>query len=169
MASRIPERIRQAIELLAVQPDDRLLEIGCGSGVAASLVCERLVEGRMLAIDRSEIQVERARRRNEEHVASGRLAVETVALAVLGVGVAFDKVFAINVNLFWLGPAAELERIRRALVPDGKLFLVNEPPSAAQIAETAEKVAAVLRSSGFVEPEILTPAANVLACVSRPV
>ncbi|MGH3039462.1 MAG: SAM-dependent methyltransferase [Gaiellaceae bacterium] len=168
MASRIPERIRLAVELLAVEPGDRVLEIGCGSGVAASLVCERLVEGRMLAIDRSESQVERARRRNVEHVAAGRLAVETAALADLDADDVFDKVFAINVNLFWLGPAGkELERIRRALAPDGRFFLFYEPPSAAQLARTAEKVAAFLRSGGFAEPEILTPAPDVLCCVSR--
>jgi cyclopropane fatty-acyl-phospholipid synthase-like methyltransferase len=169
VAARIPERIRLAVELLAVEPSDRVLEIGCGSGVAASLVCERLDEGWMLAIDRSELQVERAQRRNEEHVFSGRLAVETAALADLDADDAFDKAFAINVNLFWLGPAGqELERIRRALAPDGKLFLVYEPPSAGQIPETAEKVAATLRSGGFTEPEILAPATNVLCCVSRP-
>jgi hypothetical protein len=74
-----------------------------------------------------------------------------------------------NVNLFWLGPAAEeFERVRRALAPDGRLFLFYEPPSVTQVSRTAEKVAAALRSGGFAEPEILVPAANVLCCVSRP-
>jgi cyclopropane fatty-acyl-phospholipid synthase-like methyltransferase len=170
LAPRIHERIRLAVELLDVQPGDRVLELGCGPGVAASLVCELLGEGRMLAIDRSEIQVERARSRNEEHVASGLLALDTVALADLDVGSArFDKVFAMNVNLFWLGPAAEeLERVRPALAPDGRLFLFYEPPTATQVSRTAEKAASVLRSGGFAEPEILAPAANVLCCVSRP-
>jgi protein-L-isoaspartate O-methyltransferase len=38
----IPKRIRWAVETLAVQPADRLLEIGGGPGLAASLICERL-------------------------------------------------------------------------------------------------------------------------------
>lgn len=139
-----------------------MLEIGCGSGVAASLVCARLVEGRMLAIDRSAIQIERTRRRNEAHVASGRLALETVALADLDVGDArFDKVFAINVNVFWLGPAdEELARVRRALAPEGTLSLFYEAPAPARARKTAERIAAILGSGGFAEPEILAPQAT---------
>jgi SAM-dependent methyltransferase len=105
MTSPVPERVRSAVETLAVQPGDRMLEIGCASGVAAAMICERLVEGQLLAIDRSPVQIERAGRRNEANVASGRLSLQAVALADLDAGnEEFDKVFAINVNPFWLGP-----------------------------------------------------------------
>jgi trans-aconitate methyltransferase len=57
---------------MAPDPDDQLLEIGCGPGVAVSLVCERLAGGRIVAVDRSPTAIERAARRNAEHVASGR-------------------------------------------------------------------------------------------------
>ena len=167
----VPERIRWAVETLAVRPGDRVLEIGCGSGVAASLVCERLDEGRMLAIDRSAIQIERARRRNEAYVASGRLAVETVDIADLDVegGARFDTVFAINVNVFWLGPAAEeLARVRRALAPGGRLFLFYEPPGAARARQVVELVAAVLRAEGFAEPQTPAPTPTLLCCISAP-
>jgi hypothetical protein len=53
VADVVPERIRWAFETLAIEPDDRLLEIGGGPGVAASLVCERLDRGSLLLIDRS--------------------------------------------------------------------------------------------------------------------
>ena len=39
MGSMIPDRIRWAVETLAVDTSDQLLEIGGGSGVAASLIC----------------------------------------------------------------------------------------------------------------------------------
>jgi cyclopropane fatty-acyl-phospholipid synthase-like methyltransferase len=166
----VPERIRWAADTLAVRRGDRVLEVGCGSGVAASLVCERLDDGRMLAIDRSEIQIERARRRNEEHVAAGRLALEAVDIAQFeAADRRFDKVFAVNVNVFWLGPATEeLRRIRRALAPGGRLFLFYEPPGAARAREVVERVGNVLRAEGFVEPQTLAPRPTLLCCISAP-
>ena len=55
----IPDRIRWAVETLDVEPGDRVLEIGGGPGVAASLVCERLGGGNLLLIDRSATAIER--------------------------------------------------------------------------------------------------------------
>src|ERR671935_1623129 len=42
MAGKASERFVWAVETLEVRPADRLLEVGCGHGVAVSLVCERL-------------------------------------------------------------------------------------------------------------------------------
>ena len=45
-------RIEAFVSAMQIGPDDRVLEIGCGHGVAASLVCERLRGGHYLAVDR---------------------------------------------------------------------------------------------------------------------
>src|SRR6266508_3554981 len=80
MASKPSERFVWAVDTLALDPADRVLEVGCGHGVAVSLVCERLTSGRITAIDRSQKMIEMAARRNREHVAGGRAVLKTAAL-----------------------------------------------------------------------------------------
>jgi cyclopropane fatty-acyl-phospholipid synthase-like methyltransferase len=119
------------VERLSPGPDDQLLEIGCGPGVAVTLLCERLVGGRIVAIDRSATAISRATQRNAEHIAAGRAVLRTVALEelqpcdVLAGAQRFDKIVAINVNLFWVrSPTKELDLLKRLLGPDGALYLV---------------------------------------------
>src|SRR5918995_3465212 len=68
VADAVPPRLLWAVERLSVEPDDHLLEIGCGGGLAVSLICQRLGDGTITAIDRSPVMVERAAKRNEQHV-----------------------------------------------------------------------------------------------------
>ena len=62
MAGKASERFVWAVDTLEVRPADRLLEVGCGHGVAVSLVCERLTTGTITAIDRSPKMIEIATR-----------------------------------------------------------------------------------------------------------
>src|ERR671937_557298 len=80
MAGKGAEGVFLGVDTLEVGPADRLLEVGCGHGVAVSLVCERLTTGTITAIDRSPKMIEMATRRNREHVDAGRAVLEAVAL-----------------------------------------------------------------------------------------
>jgi SAM-dependent methyltransferase len=158
-----PEHARWAVATLDPGPDDLLLEIGCGPGVALGLLCERLVGGKVVAIDRSATAIRRARKRNAQHVAAGTAVLLTVALEqlqpsdVLGARERFDKVFAMNVNLFWVrSPAKELDLIKRLLAPCGRLYLFygyGGQPAAGKVGGNAAKVSGILtghlRESGF--------------------
>ena len=126
----MPPRIAWAVELLGVEPADHILEVGCGPGVALGLVCSGLEGGRLTGIDRSATAIERTRRRNAEHLAADRLELHQVDLAGFVAGPdRFDKAFAVNVNVFWTGPArAEGAVLARVLRPDGRLWLVYGGP-----------------------------------------
>ncbi len=126
----VPERITWAVELMAPGPDDQLLEIGCGPGVAVGAISEKLRGGAIVAIDRSATAIDRAQKRNAHHVSSGRAAFVTMTLEdvrptdVLRGGRRFDKILAMNVNLFWVGSATkELDLIKRLLKADDSLYL----------------------------------------------
>jgi SAM-dependent methyltransferase len=124
MAGEASERFVWAVDTLAVSPADRLLEVGCGHGVAVSLVCEKLSTGTVVAIDRSPKMIEMATRRNREHVATGRAVLEAVALENADLGKRrFDKIFAFNVAPFWLKPEVAFGIVRKHLAKDGTFYL----------------------------------------------
>ncbi|WP_328868985.1 class I SAM-dependent methyltransferase [Streptomyces sp. NBC_00287] len=151
----VPERIRQAVAVLDVHPTDRLLEIGCGGGVAVQLVCPLLETGTITAVDRSATAVERAVRRNAGPVREGRATIAQASFTAPELAAAglsdrrFDKIFAINVNLFWTGPArAELALAASLLAPGGALYAFYEPPGQ-RLDEVATKVTAAFEAAGF--------------------
>jgi SAM-dependent methyltransferase len=124
MTGNASERFVWAVDTLAVRPADRLLEVGCGHGVAVSLVCEKLTTGTIVAIDRSPKMIEMAARRNRGYAEAGRALLEAVALEDADLGRRrFDKVFAFNVAPFWLEPEAALGVVRKHLAKDGTFYL----------------------------------------------
>jgi ubiquinone/menaquinone biosynthesis C-methylase UbiE len=99
------ERLRTIVHQLGIRPEQRVLEIGCGHGVAATMVCERLDGGRLTAIDRSAKMIEAAARRNAEHVAAGKAEFLVADVEELDLGDRrFDVIFAVRVGLFHREP-----------------------------------------------------------------
>lgn len=150
MPATAPERIAWTVASLRPRRSDRILEIGCGSGVAAALLLPKLTSGKLVALDRSATACAATRRRLEPWLRSGHAIVARESLASFRVaGASFDQAFAINVNLFWREPSAELAALRRLLRPGGRLTLVFEPPSPTQLIEIAEAAETHLRRAGF--------------------
>jgi SAM-dependent methyltransferase len=149
------ERLVWAVETLGVRPDDRVLEVGCGHGVAVSLVCERLDGGSVLGIDRSAKMIEMAARRNAAHVAAGRAAFQVAALHEADLGDArFDLVFAIHVPVLLRGdPRRELAIVRSHLGSGGRFALPFQPLDPATTEPTARRLAGMLEAGGFVVEE----------------
>src|SRR5581483_88042 len=123
----------------------------CGRGSAAWLVGARLKTGHLLAIDRSAVAIKAARGRNADHVAAGKVTFQTTALDAASLATqAFDKVYAINVNVFWVrSSTVEISVIREALKPRGSLYLFYEAPSPQRTLAIAERVSTVLGGHGW--------------------
>ena len=147
----IPPRIRWAVDLMDIQPTDHVLEIGCGPGAGAELICSRLQTGKLFAIDRSESGVDRTKRRNAKYVDAGRLTVRQIDLATLRVPVKrLTKVFAFNVNLFWVRECAdEVALLHERVVPGGAVYLFYEANRAELVPTMVQKTSAALRGAGF--------------------
>ena len=158
MTNRPSERLAWAVDTLAPDPADHVLEVGCGHGVAVSLVCERLTSGRIVAIDRSAKMIEMAARRNREHLAGGRAVLKTTALEKADLGdEQFDKVFAFNVAPFWLQPKEALGIVRRHLAPDGAIYVFwdarHTQPGRAR--DLADQLSDRIRLAGFSVNQVL--------------
>ena len=121
-------RLRAVVERLDVQPGDRVLEIGCGHGVAATFVCERLTTGRLTAVDRSPKMIAAAARRNAEYVEAGRAEFLVADLEQLELGERrFDKVFAVRVGLFHREPERARALVEPYLAPGGLVVSSYDP------------------------------------------
>ena len=147
----IPPRIRWAVELMDVQPNDQVLEIGCGPGAGAELICSKLETGKLFAIDRSESGVDRTKRRNQKYVDAGRLTVRQIDLATLRVPVKrLTKVFAFNVNLFWVRDwDDEVALLHERVVPGGAVYLFYEAARSELVPNIVKKTSEALAKAGF--------------------
>ena len=143
----MPERIRWAIELLGAGPTDHVLEIGCGPGVSVAELAPQVAS--VTALERSATALTRVRARNEADVDAGRVVLQHGELAAFTVTRAFDRALAVNVNVFWTGPAtAECAALARALRPGGTACLVYDRD------DVGSRVADALADHGFL-PEVL--------------
>jgi ubiquinone/menaquinone biosynthesis C-methylase UbiE len=125
------DRLQRVVEQLDIGPDDRVLEIGCGHGVAATLVCERLDGGRLTAVDRSPKMIEAATRRNAAYVDSGKAEFLVATLEDLDLGDRrFDTIFAVRVGLFHREPERARNLVEAWLAPGGEVFAFFDPPEA---------------------------------------
>jgi trans-aconitate methyltransferase len=148
---QIPPRIRWAVDLMDIQPDDNVLEIGCGPGYGAELICQRLETGKLFAIDRSESGVDRTKRRCSRFLEAGRITVRQIDLATLRVPVKrLTKVFSFNVNLFWVRDCAdEVALLHERLLPGGAVYLFYDAKQAELVPTIVAKASASLRGAGF--------------------
>jgi len=156
------ERSRKTLALLDIQPADRVLEIGHGPGLALGWAASLARAGKVVGVDHSQLMHRQAARRNARALAQGRVELFVASADALpDLGAPFDKVFAVNVHLFWKDPPATLARVARVMRPGATLALTFQPRQPGATAQDAlrggERMAADLRAAGFhsVRVEIL--------------
>jgi len=152
------ERIAWAVERLGIRPRHRVLEAGCGHGVAVSLIAERLDGGVVLAIDRSPRMIEAATRRNAARIAAGVVALQRAELADADLGEEpFDRVLAIHLPVLQRGdPARELAVLRDHMAPDAELHVSFRPHRPAEVEPIAAHVRGALEANGFAVARVET-------------
>jgi ubiquinone/menaquinone biosynthesis C-methylase UbiE len=170
-------RSRWAVQLLDVQPTDRVIELGCGPGVAVAALATRAIRGLVVGVDHSQVMIRQARRRNRAAIKAGqvRLIHAPVESLVINDG-QFDAALAVNTVGMWPEPTARLRELARLLRPGGRIALVSQPrrpgATAATSQAVADELAGLLTEAGVehLRTEMLDldpPAACVLGRVAQ--
>jgi ubiquinone/menaquinone biosynthesis C-methylase UbiE len=116
---------RWIVELLDVQPGDRVLDIGCGPGVTVQLIAERATAGLVCGIDPSVVMLRQAAKRNAAAVQAGRVVLRRAEVSALPFPDSqFTKACAVHSLYFWPSVEAGLRELHRVLIPEGLLILV---------------------------------------------
>nr|CEL18258.1 Methyltransferase [Kibdelosporangium sp. MJ126-NF4] len=140
--------------LLDVQPTDRVIELGCGPGVAVAALAARATRGLVVGVDHSQVVIGQARRRNRAAVRAGRVCLVHTPVERLAISDGpFDAALAVNTVGMWPEPTARLRDIARLLRPGGRIAVVSQPrcpgATAATSAEAASKLADLVAEAGF--------------------
>ncbi len=114
-----------ALELLELQPDDRILEVGFGHGRTVARAAAAVSRGRVAGIDPSLEMCRMATRLNRRAVARGSVELQQARVEALPFpsGI-FDKALSVHTIYFWPDLARAFSEIARVLKPDGRLVLV---------------------------------------------
>jgi ubiquinone/menaquinone biosynthesis C-methylase UbiE len=128
------ERSRWAVGLLGLGPGDRLLEVGCGPGVAIAAAAGR--GAHVVGVDRSPVMIDQARHRNRQAVRHGQVELHAAPVERLpDLGAPFDAALAVNTLGFWTDPVAALSTMAGKLRPGGTIAVVSQPRSKGATAE----------------------------------
>lgn len=134
MAFRTRRENARGLQMLALGPEDAVLEIGFGHGATIARLAQQLPQGFVAGVDPSPRMLRAATRRNRRAIASGRVALRRGSAASIPFeGTRFDRVLSAHTLYFWPDVDAGLREIHRVLRPGGRLVLVflaaDESPS----------------------------------------
>jgi SAM-dependent methyltransferase len=113
------------LDAAALQPGERVLDVGCGEGVTTLEAAERVAPGGVVVgVDISAPMLALARQRAAAAGAEGVEYVEADAQAHRFEGRAFDAVISRFGTMFFADPDAAFSNLARALRPGGRLVSV---------------------------------------------
>jgi ubiquinone/menaquinone biosynthesis C-methylase UbiE len=154
---------RCMINVLGVQPRDKVLEVGFGPGFGIQLLAKSA--GHVAGVDCSTEMVQQARARNAEAIASGVVDLRHGSVEDLPFEDAtFDAVLAINSMQVWPDVMAGLREVSRVTRSGGRVALGFTPYSGRSRAGILE----LLSAAGFAEASLVETKSGFSALALKP-
>jgi ubiquinone/menaquinone biosynthesis C-methylase UbiE len=111
---------RWIVDVLDVQPGDRVLDVGCGPGVTVGLIVERASSGLVCGVDPSVVMLRQAAARNRAAIEARQVELRQGAVsAVPYPDSTFTKACAVHSIYFWPSVEVGLRELHRVLRPNG--------------------------------------------------
>lgn len=110
------------LAMMNLQPDEVVLDVGCGTGWLDRLVAQRLTSGEIVGMDVSDEMIHRA--------ATASSGAANVSFTVGGVDAIpqpagrFTRAVSVESAYYWPDPAAGLKEIHRVLRPGGSFWML---------------------------------------------
>lgn len=112
----------QTIALMGLNPQDRVLDLGCGTGWASRRMARIVTAGEVIGIDVADEMLRRA-----EQASSGMKNVRYVwgsAEKIPAEGNTFTKVLSVESFYYYADQGRALDELHRVMAPQGKLFIL---------------------------------------------
>ncbi len=114
-------------ELLLLQENDHILEIGFGTGELITKMVKLINKGLIEGIDLSNTMVAIAEKKNKKYIAEGKVIIRQGNFEETAYNDnSFDKICCSNTIYFWPDPDNCIKKILRILKPGGKVILAFE-------------------------------------------
>ena len=152
LAIKNQKRTDWVISLMNIKPTDEILEIGYGPGIAIEKISQRLISGSITGIDVSEVMQKQAVKRNFAEVKKGKVRLLKGSVDDLNENERFNKIFGINVHLFWKKPVDEINKLKMYLKQNGEITLALQPryaKSETAVIREAEKTKNYFQEAGM--------------------
>ena len=148
---------RWMIDLLEVGAGDRLLDVGCGPGLAVAYAAAS--DSQAVGVDTSPTMVRHARRRNRAAIRRGQAEIHLADANRLPFPEAtFTAVASLNSLQFWVEPRRALAELHRVLEPGGRVAVVlmarSDEPAGPSPPPWVDETMALMREAGFTGVEI---------------
>jgi ubiquinone/menaquinone biosynthesis C-methylase UbiE len=152
-------------DLLKVEPNDSVLEVGAGPGVVIQRLSKLASEGHVAGVDLSREMVAQAGARNEIAIRNGSVDLRQGSVERLPFeDNSFDKALAINSMQVWPDAVAGLREMRRVLKPGGRIALGFTPHAG----QPKQGLTETLATAGFTKAHVVERGEEFCALATKP-
>lgn len=124
------------LEKIDINPQDTILDIGCGGGRTVNRLAAIAKEGKVFGIDYSMDCVKWSKDYNKELIKDGRVEIDHASVEQIPFeDNKFDVISAVETIYFWPDLIQNLKEVKRVLKPLGKLVIICEMYSSEKFKE----------------------------------